>query len=1051
MFIPVSTQLGDVSANCVVSRSGTLIAECHVTHKGTTHPPLSEIAVAFGDAIVLHTTAEESKDVQVLINADDYTWHIREIKPTYYLLPGGVQNLSGTIRAPLKFADGTTRNLVAGVPSSDPGPIATYMEPVAKSIIAVNIETGKFAVGSVSETPISMTTVPAMAASGYEEPMVVVLTANKLYIFTMDMQLVKSRDVTKHSVIGANQQVTSVFPYSGDSFAYTYDNTYLFAIENLDGHICTQYGPSLVSTKGGTGTPFTFPSGEIYWPTVTGIVLHNTVTAYNNLELNWVIAGVTASSKLVLSGAGRWVFAADQETSTLSVVDRFYHLNSGTATAKYQISLADVVSDIEAVTVDGQVRLYVSYFNRTGVDCFNERLELIETLDLGKAVFLTSVDDVLVSTAVYTNPNAVTAVIPEEVVVLTEEQKFNTAKVITYQHTASRALSAEALSDDVVIKVNGQPFNGVLPPSATVTIELPADDVYYRHRTFGLVGTKSIIFNVNVEPRLFSDLVTLASIYAAELRTDYIEEALVQGITEGFTVEVSTNNDLMLMSVNGGEFSRTGVVKHGDVITTKWRLDRLASVYYTVDNNIDTEHGVTIVTWPILKMELEGVDKSEISVDVKVKHFDYEEQVRIIESGGVEPEVNYAPVIKPVAVEGTAFSDYSSMFSHSLACDACVPAAITDAGVDGYAVRRPVAYGSADYSTPDLFVSAQTFGESDIGNAVRVASPYYGFELGNGLRLASPYYGFDIGNGLRLASPSFDFDIDSATRRAPSVFDSAPSTGVLLPTRTAFMDAYTVEAVREVERNGITVQLIPVKAVGNREYMIDTNWMEVTNLHREPIEPDYERRDLRTVKWSLPEYEQRLAHFTVNIDVPSEFAQLRSVYLSDIGYGYRESTGYHAIGIVGEPRGSLYYTEVELESEMNEKSKLYEIDTVSEFLGSTVRVQIEAEVDHQASTTRKVVELESGLHPGASRAVVSAAVEMRSSQYRSVTLGNDGLFATREAAETYATSLNLETAPSIVQLGAVWLVISQPVLSGRECEPGQLQLPDKTFGYLGGG
>ena len=765
-------------------------------------------------------------------------------------------------------------------------------------------------------------------------------------------------------------------------------------------------------------------------------MLHNTVTAYPNQELNWVIAGVTASSKLVLSGAGRWVFAADQETSTLSVIDRFYHLNSGTGTAKYQINLANVVSDIEAVTVDGQVRLYVSYFNREGVDCFNERLELIETLDLGKAVFLTSVDDVLVSTAVYTNPNEVTAAIPEEVVVLTEEQKVNTAKVITYQHTASRALSAEALSDDVVIKVNGQPFNGVLPPSATITIELPADDVYYRHRTFGLVGTKSIIFNVNVEPRLFSDLVTLPSIYAAELRTDYIEEALVQGITEGFTVEVSTNNDLMLMSVNGGEFGRTGVVKHGDVITTKWYLDRLASVYYTVDNNIDTEHGVTIVTWPILKMELEGVDKSEISVDVKIKHFDYEEQVRIIESGVVEPEVNYAPVIKPVSVEGTAFSDYSSMFSHSLACDACVPAAITDAGVDGYAVRRPVAYGSADYSTPDLFVSAQTFGESDIGNAVRVASPYYGF---------------DIGNGLRLASPSFDFDIDSATRRAPRVFDSAPSTGVLLSTRTAFMDAYTVEAVREVERKGITVQLIPVKAVGNREYMIDTNWIEVTDLHREPIEPDYERYESRTVKWSMLDYEQRPTRFTVNIDVPSEFAQLRSVYLSDIGYGYRESTGYHAIGIVGEPRGSLYYTEVELESEMNEKSKLYEIDTVSEFLGSTVRVQIEAEVDHQATTTRQVVEIESGLRPGTSRAVVSAAVEMRSSQYRSVTLGNDGLFATREAAEAYATSLNLETAPSIVQLGAVWLVISQPVLSGRECEPGQLQLPDKTFGYLGGG
>uniref|UniRef100_UPI001A7E3D21 hypothetical protein n=1 Tax=Acinetobacter baumannii TaxID=470 RepID=UPI001A7E3D21 len=170
---------------------------------------------------------------------------------------------------------------------------------------------------------------------------------------------------------------------------------------------------------------------------------------------------------------------------------------------------------------------------------------------------------------------------------------------------------------------------------------------------------------------------------------------------------------------------------------------------------------------------------------------------------------------------------------------------------------------------------------------------------------------------------------------------------VLLPIRTAFMDAYTIEAVREVGHTGIIVQLIPVKAAGNREYMIGTNWMEVTAIHYERSEPEYERRELRTVKWSLLEYEQRPTRFTVNIDVSSEFAQLRSVYLSDIGYGYRESTEYHAIGIVGEPRGSLYYAEFELESEMDEKSKLYEIDTVSDFRGSTVRTEIEAESDHR--------------------------------------------------------------------------------------------------------
>lgn len=622
MFIPVTTDLGEVSVECQTLMTGTLIAECHVFHDEQWYEPGVEIEVARHDALVLRTTATEDLDVNVTIRGQEFTWHIRENSPLYYVTDFGQKNIKGEVLDALHYEDGEDVPLVEGDPLT--GEEVVIMNDFNHgSVMVANIVTGAFKRLPVSEntTLVGSCILPGPFVTTMTEVSVVVVerVANStVEVVYYDSELLeKSRVTVEHGYLTYGS--VSVHPLDATTILLMpKHNRYLLRL--------------VVSADGSfAGGGYELGSGTISG--VGGVYSNNTLIEYSspyhsrvsealdNTGVSFTFHHGQPSITPVFDGDAshdQYIFTIDQSTSIL-----YRSLNSASSSQPPFVLLKAVPSSV-VVTSEQTPRIVVSYFDHPVADVFNEELEKIGELELGRSAYATELNGKIVSTILYSDSPQISLSLDSEARVHPTEvqQQINQPIVVTYNHSAPRAIPVRLLNDITEVTVNNVPFTGgLLPTSATVRFTVPAHDKYWEHRQVGFTGSMTYVVNVRTEPQLFPTGVRPETVYDASLRTPYTRTVIIEGLTEGFEAELVSHSDQLDISVNGNEFAKTQTVKWRDEVTLNWELDRFSDHNGRSENRVSSYQDRNAILWDIIVMEFEGAAFIHPSSHIKSKLF----------------------------------------------------------------------------------------------------------------------------------------------------------------------------------------------------------------------------------------------------------------------------------------------------------------------------------------------------------------------------------------------------------------------------------------------
>lgn len=1034
MFIPVSIALGDVSVDCQLTASGTLIAECTVTYEGVVYPPLAEVEVRRGETITLTTSTSVEDDIAVVVENASYTWHIREARGTKYTEGFGHTSLTGTVKAPLKFDDGAEVTLTLGDPNAGAGQIVVYMEHNTSSLIVLNTSTGKYKSVPLGDVPVGFVILPDDAMPVNMDTYIVAVTRSTIIGIDKDYNVFHTRPLTHNLATShSTNPCVGVFHLHGDSVGLVYAAYPEYFVESIYFTVSSNIGFGYRPT----GAPLQLPSGEMYAPIHTGIKFHNSQIVSPTTITTWTLPEVTNDSRITLAATSKSLFAIDTATSMLHRVDRNPAGTGNTFTGEFAY-LPEVPSSVLSVEEGGEEFVYIGYFDNRNVEKYNVNLELVETTTLGRTAHLAMIDGKLASTLVFADAPAVSqSILPTAVYVPAVEQKLNKTVTVSYVHKADRALFASNMDPSVTVTVNGTAFTGVLPKDATIVFTLPASATYYEHRTFGLLGTATIIVNAYVEPKLFSDLVTLTRMYDANIRTDYFDEFEVIGMTEGFDVVISSSTQLMEISVNDAPFAPSSTMRLHDTVRLKWNMPRLGTSHYTVNNEVVTEFGVTVSTWPILKMELDGVQLISPSNVERIKNFDYME----FDSSRESP----APVIgrgdkvgAPIFnLEYTTPSAASTSGLSTLSSSVYTQAEIVNILASDGELIRPVAYAGSELSY--TYAASEQYKSEHGINAIRskytstVMASAYTQEVFRGVSregtsvsltaIQAPSFNTKEGYGTWVQSASKVYYLASTPynfKDSGNTYEAAAETKYKAPTRREIVPA--------------NMRLAPPAV----RHFASPAVMPRQNLARYFVEPTFAPKAAtsRVVTDVLYGNQKGTTRVIVAPAVGFNPNAQRAMLTSEFAYAKPQSEVTWYADLLAAVRPAVAPFAVESITDFQAAASVSAVNSDHAFERIAKLHEVEAQLDRVEATRQHLA---------------TPTVVFAPSHYRTVTVGEDGLFGSHAAAELYATSLNLDAPAVVEQVGNVWQVRSAPNLANKECFAGQLQLPDKTFGYLGGG
>lgn len=1043
MFIPVSTRYGDITADTVTTRRGMLTATCSVKIGEVVYPPETPVQVAMGTTLQLQATITEDTTFVVVVEdtitgRSEYEWWCKRPETELYVERTGHYHLTGETKSPLQ---------------SETGEVVLHTGVLSKAHYFVDFHTNE--VVAIDETGVEkrihfeseLTGVAEFKALPYSLPdYVVVVTHEQVELYTPELEFLRSWPHIK----GAGTIPLTVVLLRG-----VIDVRYGTLSEGVHSvNLATQYNIYGVLVQSVAQSSLLCLYGEDTVLTVNA----NSITIYaagNKGGGNLHTVPLPYSSKYsyyVVDYAHNFFAFADAPIRRLHLVDvaRNYVM-------KY-IDLDNFISGVVVVEQEGEVRLFVSFYDAPA-QVFDTELNPVEYAhSIGPAAHIWEVDGKVYATKIWEESNPILTLPTTETVYDKPQIKGSTA-TYSYVHNSYVPVTAKLINPNATVTVDNKPFTGTLPPVCTVRITIKLDE-YWMFKSFGIISTDTYVYRVSTDPDLNPDVVEFPRIYDALIRTDYLEHFTISGMTEGIPVEIFSNTDQMDFRVNwdgnvitgDDEWVTEAIVTTGDKIEVRWRSERL-SANYTVLNQLIIRPAMTVLTtWNILKMGLDGVSVQEyLPKDATVVELtpsaaqttpdveyimvsNVDEFGRLIQARSAKYPVQalYPQVQKGSVLDGNNVVLASAMdgyFKVQPMFDAGRLYGNVLAGSDSFevALRHVVAPASE-------LITRQAAIERAL-STIQYAKSVTGGVNPQGLdRRSNPVTGFNRLNWhvkptVSGALTSGSFHVDELSYQ----IDYHASYGDELAYQIDYHASYgdellnSVNRYNEYGRNWSVARFVRDKRI---KVGIDSDVFRHNGFKVEELGNFRYTHDEHTFMKGIEFRTFRYVEFTV--------AALESYVANDHAYTMRVNPVQSRYSESFE-FGTVGYT---ITGRTHTQSSTLHMNTSTHF----EVVDVEAQVSRpQTSNVVQLVPVTSVVRQVATQA---AAVVVRPSSVKELLFGQDGIFATEEAAQAYSDSIAYS---EVVQKGSLFLVKTLPVDNFIECIAGESVNQERRFGYLGGG
>lgn len=995
MFIPVSLASGSTFVDCTVSVTGILNAACQVTYEGQTYPPSTDIPVEWGTTVRLTTTVTQYAEVPVVLNGKTFFWFVSLPKTLRYVDDLAYKRLTGTVYGKLYKYPSNEQIPYTVTGSFTAGDAVASVDYVKKEIWFFNTldEVKKL---TVADKPVAVVFAPRWSLAEGVETTCFVVTEAQIHRLSTTFDIVESwplaaapscasADVNGNIVL-CYAATNKIDVWQGGSVQHTNINATLAGAHSI---FVTPDNNYIVGSTAGV-VLVTLNAGTFAYEIMT-----SRVGLYFNFDLNAdFLYAVDAANRCVVS---------------IALSDRTYKA------VYFDFVPRDVVVNGDDV--------YVSFLNQTKTLKYDKTLTTSVEFTTVKSYGSAFLDEFAV-TDLYSNANDVTLAEPAA------PEAVQTVELLVdeaYEHTWTvdwpRPEYVRLGTTEATVTVNEMAFTeGYLRAGDVVKVVMPASSDYYLSRYVKLIGRRVVSFNLRTEPKLFPNPVTLPQITGAMLRQEYEEIFEVTGLTDGFSVDVSTDSPDLVFSINGAAFAKTGTIENGDEVIAKVVLKTLITTRN--GHAIVTEFDAPVSLWIVLVIELEGSVKADSQAKSQnrfptmvyeptflPKHElplpDVSNQPTMLSVDGYEPHAIQACTITVTGNDCTVLHD-GSVSVQQLVGSATPSTTFSVQQLDG-GVAPATMFSVQTFAAP--VQSVTQFAEGVNASVLAQFSP----------ALALIDANYEYGTSVAVVSSVMLHEVvePHTWMESPFVYSRQTVQHVLeveadyLKTPYAVTVSYSNEILR-----GVLSHTEAVSAVYDR----------TPQPHREVFEAD-----------------QLFVHSPRRMQVAAQYDRFYRYPVSEVDMAYdRAIYGGQQHSPMPYVTG-LHPNNVRIVVAMNAVMRPA-ITPYAISMPYAVRapkgVLVDAPSFERVTSNRVVVDLPTSMF-------------VRNTHAETLMAGAEsGFFDTQAEAEAYALTLNLDVATpaQFFQIGGKWVFVSTPLADNAVCIPTALP-PDqqKRFGYVGGG
>jgi hypothetical protein len=584
MFIPVSLNTGMTAVDCVVDVTGVLNAQCEVIHNAISYFPNVDIPVVKGDTVQLRTNITEYAQIAVSLAGRLHYWYVDLPKSLRYIEDLAFERITGNTYGKIYSGDIELDYVESGTLSRTDN-IVSSIDYVKKEIWFF----GENAVKKIAtpDKPIAVVYTPRWSPDENIETSWYVVTETTVYALNADLtlNLDTAQRIDTNGLIrgacGANDGILLISDTHLSRFASS-----VTVVAELGGHAVksTYQNQHFVGTATGTIEILSGSDGN----TSSQLIY--------NAKLNPNVEGPSTAKFVIDANHANYMFAIDM---TNRVLLSFTLANSEVNV----INLEWVPSCI----VSHEDNVYVGFFDHPQVFKYTADLVFVEAIDTVKAQGINFGAELIV-TDLYADAEPVTTEEPEypfEAEYLDVPVEASVVQDIQIPWERPRYL--RLLSPNATATLDGQPFTaGFVAAPSVLTLTLPSDGEYYAESQIVALSDSPIVVRSRTEPKLFPTPVTLSPVYDAFIKRKYEDIFMVEGMTDGFTVDVSTDSGDMEFSINDGEYATTGTIQNGDIVEVRATIRNM--ITKRNQHDIVTEYDKPVSLWTILVMQLEGTE-----------------------------------------------------------------------------------------------------------------------------------------------------------------------------------------------------------------------------------------------------------------------------------------------------------------------------------------------------------------------------------------------------------------------------------------------------------
>ena len=578
MFIPVSLASGSTFVDITLDATGVLKAGCAVTYKGQDYAANTDIQVTKGDTARLTTTVTAYAEISVVLAGKTYYWFVDLPKSLRYVTTLAYKAITGSTYGKL-YKPGSSKQLSYAATGTFTVADAVASIDYAKKEIWFFNTSDEVKKLTFAETPVAITFAPIWSEADSVAAVPWVVTAGKLY------------------------KLTNVFAVD-TSYALT--GTPLAATGDMEGNIVIGFADR-IEVWSNAGVLLFTQSGN--FTGLTSIVCDNAGLLYLGLAAGITTIARSGSTFIVTQILARpgLYFDMDMNEAYVYVIDATNRcallINRTTKSLEKTVYYSKVPLDV----VVNRNEIYVSFLDTTGIVKYDQTLsnptDVATTVRSAGAAYMGEV----VVTDLYSDAVDVTSAEPavSPVQTIVENVPYDTVYEHTWTVNWIRPEYVKLATTTATVKVNDVAWTeGYLKNGDVVKITMPAKATYYDAQAVTFMGRRATTFQMRTEPKLFPTLSMLDQVNDALPRVQYEDLFSVEGMTDGFSVNIDTDEPIIEFSVNGGDFGKTGTIKNGDIVVV--HATPVSLLAQRIAYTINTVYDKPVATWTILMMQLNG-------------------------------------------------------------------------------------------------------------------------------------------------------------------------------------------------------------------------------------------------------------------------------------------------------------------------------------------------------------------------------------------------------------------------------------------------------------